>query len=109
MSQGYTIVNGEKVEGRTLSFDMEKGTVNVGNGAEEVSDKIKSEGINEKGEKYFDTEYGRVTICKTQEEKKDEVVEYVKKNALPLSIGALVGAVTVGSIVYCLFGGKNKE
>ena len=105
MSQGYTIVNGQKVEGRTLSFDMDNGTVNVENG----SDKIKSEGINEKGEKYFDTQYGRVTISKTREEKKDEVVEYVKKNALPLSIGALVGAVAVGSIVYCLFGGKNKE
>jgi hypothetical protein len=105
MSQGYTIVNGKKVEGRTLSFDMESGTVSVENG----SDKIKSEGINDKGEKYFDTQYGRVTICKTQEEKKEEVVEYVKKNALPLSIGALIGAVAVGSIVYCLFGGKNKE
>lgn len=105
MSQGYTIVNGKKVEGRTLSFDMESGTVSVENG----SDKIKSEGINNKGEKYFDTQYGRVTICKTQEEKKEEVVEYVKKNALPLSIGALIGAVAVGSIVYCLFGGKNKE
>lgn len=105
MSQGYTIVNGEKVEGRTLSFDMENGTVNV----ENTSDKVKSEGINDKGEKYFDTQYGRVTICKTQEEKKEEVVEYVKKNALPLSIGALIGAVAVGSIVYCLFGGKNKE
>lgn len=105
MSQGYTIVNGKKVEGRTLSFDMDNGTVSVENG----SDKIKSEGINDKGEKYFDTQYGRVTICKTQEEKKEEVVEYVKKNALPLSIGALIGAVAVGSIVYCLFGGKNKE
>jgi len=105
MGQGYTIVNGEKVEGRTLSFDMENGTVNV----ENTSDKVKSEGINDKGEKYFDTQYGRVTICKTQEEKKEEVVEYVKKNALPLSIGALIGAVAVGSIVYCLFGGKNKE
>lgn len=105
MSQGYTIVNGKKVEGRTLSFDMKNGTVSVENG----SDKIKSEGINDKGEKYFDTQYGRVTICKTQEEKKEEVVEYVKKNALPLSIGALIGAVAVGSIVYCLFGGKNKE
>lgn len=105
MSQGYTIVNGEKVEGRTLSFDMKNGTVSV----ENTSDKVKSEGINDKGEKYFDTQYGRVTICKTQEEKKEEVVEYVKKNALPLSIGALIGAVAVGSIVYCLFGGKNKE
>ena len=105
MSQGYTIVNGKKVEGRTLSFDMQNGAVSVENG----SDKIKSEGINDKGEKYFDTQYGRVTICKTQEEKKEEVVEYVKKNALPLSIGALIGAVAVGSIVYCLFGGKNKE
>lgn len=105
MGQGYTIVNCEKVEGRTLSFDMENGTVNV----ENTSDKVKSEGINDKGEKYFDTQYGRVTICKTQEEKKEEVVEYVKKNALPLSIGALIGAVAVGSIVYCLFGGKNKE
>ena len=105
MSQGYTIVNGQKVEGRTLSFDMDNGTVNVENG----SDKIKSEGINEKGEKYFDTQYGRVTISKTDKEKKEEVIKYVKKNALPLSIGALVGAVAVGSIVYCLFGGKNKE
>ena len=105
MSQGYTIVNGKKVEGRSISFDMEKGTVSVENG----SDKVESEGVNEKGEKYFDTQYGRVTISKTREEKKDEVVEYVKKNALPLSIGALVGAVAVGSIVYCLFGGKNKE
>ena len=109
MSQGYTIVNGQKVEGRSLSFDMKQGTINVSNGNDENYDKVKSEGINDKGEKYFDTQYGRVTICKTQEEKKEEVVEYVKKNALPLSIGALIGAVAVGSIVYCLFGGKNKE
>ena len=91
MSQGYTIVNGKKVEGRTLSFDMESGTVSVENG----SDKIKSEGINDKGEKYFDTQYGRVTICKTQDEKKEEVVEYVKKNALPLFLQTLVGIVIV--------------
>lgn len=105
MSQGYTIVNGKKVEGRSISFDMEKGTVSVENG----SDKVESEGVNEKGEKYFDTQYGRVTISKTDKEKKEEVIKYVKKNAVPFSVGALVGAVAMGSLVYCLFGGKNKE
>ena len=109
MSQGYTIVNGKKVEGRSISFDMKSGTVNVTNGNDENFDKVKSEGINDKGEKYFDTQYGRVTISKTNQEKKEEVVKYVKKDAVPFSVGALVGAVAMGSLVYCLFGGNNKE